>query len=347
LGVTDSLAEGGLLSRPLQIRLEVAMLVLTAQDIRQALPIWAAIETQKQAYIAVANRSANMPMRTPVAVPEQDAVTLFMPAKVGASLGAKIVSVFPRNVAKGKAMIHGVVVLMDSETGEPVALLDATYLTALRTAAGAGAATDALAQPKATRAALIGAGTLARTHLAAICAVRPISQVRVFSRNPEHVTAFIEEMQADCHAELIPASTASAAISDAEVVCCTTTSATPVFDGHDLEDGAHVNGVGSYTLQMQEVDTYTVGRAGKVYVDSRESVLAEAGDVVNPIQQGLITENDLIEIGSVLAGQHSGRTSPWAITFFKSCGLAVQDVMAANEAVRRAKEMNLGQTIDL
>jgi ornithine cyclodeaminase/alanine dehydrogenase-like protein (mu-crystallin family) len=323
------------------------MLILTAQDIRQALPMRAAIETQKRAYIAVATGTAVLPLRTPLSVPEQDAVTLFMPARVGDSLGAKIVSVFPRNVAHNLPMISGVVVMIDSETGAPAALLDANYLTALRTAAGSGAATEALALPGARTAAILGAGTLARTHLLAICAVRPLTDIRVYSRNPQHVAALIAEMQPQVEAHLIAATSSAEAVRDADIICCATTSSVPVMDGHDLKPGAHVNGVGSYTLQMQEVDSHTVQRAGQVFVDSRESVLAEAGDLVTPIKQGLLTESDLIEVGLVMAGQHPGRTSTEAITFFKSCGLAAQDVVAAGEAIRLAKELHLGTEINL
>jgi ornithine cyclodeaminase/alanine dehydrogenase-like protein (mu-crystallin family) len=136
-------------------------------------------------------------------------------------------------------------------------------------------------------------------------------------------------------------------VRDADVVSTATTSATPVFDGRDLKPGTHVNGVGSYTLQMQEIDSQVARRAGKVFVDSREAVLAETADVVNPLKEGLIAEADLIEIGAVAVGQHPGRTSADEITFFKSCGIAVQDVAAGGEVLRRAKEMKLGAEIAL
>lgn len=323
------------------------MLILTAQDIRQALPMQAAIETQKQAYLAVAQRTANLPLRTSLSVPAQEAVALFMPAHVGDNLGAKIVSVFPKNIAHGRPIIHGVVVMLDAATGEPIALLDATYLTALRTAAGSGAATKALARPDAQIGAIIGSGTLARTHLLAICAARRLIEVQIYSPNVEHVTALINEMRSAVEVNLVAAPSVSAAIHQADIICCTTTSTTPVIDGHDVRPGAHINGVGSYTLGMQEVNSYTVLRCGKVFVDSKESVLAEAGDVVNPIKTGLISEADLIEIGLVIGGQAPGRQSNETVTFFKSCGLAAQDVVAAGEAIRRAKELKLGIEIKL
>jgi ornithine cyclodeaminase/alanine dehydrogenase-like protein (mu-crystallin family) len=323
------------------------MRILTASDIQRALPMAAAIETQKQAYAAVADRTAVLPLRTPLSVPEHNALTLFMPARVANDLGVKIVSVFPNNVRQGLPMIHGVVIMVETATGRPAALLDATYLTALRTGAGAGAATDVLARPESRAAALLGTGALARTHLLALCHVRPIDRVAVYSRDAGRVAAFINEMQAAVEARLMAAATPAEAVRDADVICCATTSSTPVFDGHDLKPGAHVNGVGSYTLQMQEVDIHTVLRAGVVFVDARESVLAEAGDVANPIQAGIIAESDLVEIGAVINGTHPGRRSAEAITFFKSCGVAAQDVTAAGEVLRRATELNLGTDVPL
>ncbi len=322
------------------------MLILSAQDLRQALPMRAAIDTQKQAYIAVATGGADLPLRTPVRVPEQDAVTLFMPANVAGNLGAKIVSVFPKNVAAGRPMIHGVVVMVDTTTGEPSALLDATYLTALRTAAGSGAATEALARSDSHILALIGSGTLARTHLLAMCEVRPITEARIYSRNANHIAALIDEMQPQVQAKLIASPDAAAAIQDADIICCATTATSPVIEGRHLRPGAHVNGVGSYTLQMQEIDGETLRRAGKAYVDSRESVLAEAGELVAAIQSGALTESSLVEIGAVLNGQ-PGRNSAQALTVFKSCGLAAQDVVAAGAAIRRAKELGLGVEVKL
>ncbi|MBI3243472.1 MAG: ornithine cyclodeaminase family protein [Chloroflexi bacterium] len=318
------------------------MLILTAADVRRALPMRAAIDSQKRAYASLVNGEAALPLRTPVTVPNQGAVTLFMPARVGGDLGAKVVSVFPNNVAKGLPMIHGAVILVDTTTGQPIALMDATYLTALRTGAGAGAATETLARPDSRVAAIIGSGALARAHLLAICEARPIKLARIFSRNPQRVSAFIDEMQPLVGATLVAAPSPAEAVREADIVCTVTTSNTPVFDGNDLKPGAHVNGAGSYTLDMQEVDAETVRRAGKVFVDSRESALAEAGDVAEPIKANLIAESDLIEIGAVITGSQPGRTSSDQITFFKSCGVAVQDVAAGGEVLRRAKELGLG-----
>ena len=323
------------------------MLILSDADVRQAMPMWAAIESQRRAFASLATGDAELPLRTQVPVPAAGAVTLFMPARVGGDLGGKVVSVFPHNPARGLALVQGVLLLIDAGTGRPAALLDAASLTALRTGAASGLATDLLAVPGARTAAVLGTGAQAATQLLAVCAVRPVERVRVFSRDPGHVGAFIARMQPEVGAALLPAASPAEAVRGADVVCAATTSPTPVFDGRDLAPGAHVNGVGSYTLNMQEVDTETVRRAGRVFVDSRTAALAEAGDVMIPLREAVITEADLVELGAVAAGQRPGWRAAEEITFFKSVGIAVQDVAAAGEVVRRARELGLGREIDL
>jgi ornithine cyclodeaminase/alanine dehydrogenase-like protein (mu-crystallin family) len=321
------------------------VLVLSAEDVRRALSMRAAIDTQKRAFVALATGQAELPLRTAVPVPAESAVTLVMPARVGGDLGAKLVSVFPHNQARGIPLLHGLLVLIDATTGQPAAVMDATYLTALRTGAVSGLATELLAAPEAGTAAILGTGVQAGTQLLAICAVRPIHKVWVFSRDPEHVAAFIARMQPEVAATLTAAPSPNAAVREADVVCAATTSATPIFEGRALRTGAHVNGIGSYTLQMQEVDTETVRRAGRVFVDCRPAALVEAGDAVLPLRAGVIAETDLIELGAVASGQHPGRTSRDEITFFKGVGIAVQDVAIGGEVLRRAREKGLGTEI--
>jgi alanine dehydrogenase len=326
--------------------------ILSGGDVRRAVRMAEAIQAVKEAYIQLSTGQAVVPLRTPVEVEKRDAVTLFMPAYLAASdaMGAKIVSVFPGNPAEGLPLIHAVVIVVDAETGRPVALMDGTHLTALRTGAASGAATDLLARPDARVAAIFGAGAQARTQLEAICTVRPIEKVWVYDTVPEAALAYVEEMKG--HGRPVPtdvmvAASPAQAVGEADVICTATTSTTPVFDDAHLKPGVHINGIGSYTPEMQEVPAETVARA-RVVVDSRSASLAEAGDLIVPLAEGLITKAGIHgEIGEVAAGRISGRGSDQEITFFKSVGVAVQDVAVADLILRRAAEMGLGVEVDL
>lgn len=305
----------------------------------------AAIAAMKAAFAELSTGQAVVPLRVPLAVPPADGLSLFMPAYLPSlGLGAKIVSVFPRNAAQGQPMINGLVILLDPATGEPAALCDGAFLTAWRTGAGAGAATDLLARPAARVGAVLGCGAQARTQAIAIDTVRALDVIHVYAPTAAHVARFVAEVQPEVRATLLPAASADAAVADADVICAATTSATPVFDGRRLKPGAHVNGVGSYTTAMQEVDAATVSRA-RIFVDARAGALAEAGDLVIPLRAGLLDAAAWTELGEVVAGLKPGRQSADEITFFKSVGNAVQDVAAAATALTEARRLGLGQTV--
>ena len=322
------------------------LLLLSAQDLRAALPMPAAIAAMKSAFAALSTGQATVPLRIAMSVAPVEGLSLFMPAFLpGSGLGAKIVSVFPRNAQRVKPIIHGLVVVLDPTTGEPVALCDGTFLTAWRTGAASGAATDLLARPEAKTAALLGCGAQARTQALAIDAVRALDIVRVYASTPAHVQAFVLEMQSQLSVRLEAASSSAEAVRDADVICAATTSATPVFDGALLKPGAHVNGVGSYTTHMQEVDAAAVSRA-RIFVDARSSALAEAGDLVIPLNAGQTRLEDWTELGEVVAGLKPGRQSPDEVTFFKSVGVAVQDVAAAGQALEAARRLGLGKVVE-
>ena len=218
-------------------------------------------------------------------------------------------------------------------------------MTAIRTGAASGAATDLLARPDSHVAAIFGAGVQARTQLEAICSVRPIRSVWVYSPTPARVDTFIAEMagQGTIPTDLRAASNPQQAVAEADVICTATTAVTPVFDDNDLKTGVHINGIGSYTPAMQEVPAETVARA-LIVVDTYEAALAEAGDLIQPIQQGIIKEEDIhAEIGELVLERKQGRTHSEQITFFKSVGVAVQDAAAADLALRNAQ--GLGQQV--
>jgi len=328
------------------------MHILSGADVRRAVTMSEAIQAVRQAYIQLSAGQAVVPLRTPVPIEQRGAVTLFMPAYLAHSdaLGAKIVSVFPGNTAQGLPLIHALVIVVDAATGRPLALLDGTYLTALRTGAASGVATDLLARPDARVVAIFGAGAQARTQLEAVCTVRTIEKVWVHDTAPEAAAAYVQEMRE--HGRPVPADISVAespaqATAQADIICTATTSSTPVFDDAHLKPGVHVNGIGAYTPEMQEIPAETVVRA-KVVVDSRSASLEEAGDLIIPLRQGLITRDDIYgEIGEIAAGQIPGRESDQEVTFFKSVGIAVQDVAVADLVLRRATELGLGLEVEL
>ena len=325
--------------------------VLNASEVRAALPMAVAIEAMKDAYRQLSLGLADAPLRSRIDIPDQDAAALFMPAFLSQTgdLAVKVVSIFPRNAERGLPTLHALVVVLDAATGRPAALLEGSSLTALRTGAGSGAATDLLARPEARVGAVFGSGGQARTQLEAICTVRPLERVWIVGRDRAKAEAFAREMagQGPIPRDVRVADEPSQAVSQADVVCTATTSSTPVFDGNDLRPGAHVNAIGGFTPRMQEVDAVTVQRA-RVFVDSRAAALAEAGDLIEPIRQGVIPSDWIVgELGEVVAGAVAGRRSPEEITLFKSVGVSVQDAVAAARALERARAADLGTVLRL
>ncbi len=328
------------------------LLMLSANEVRRAVPMASAIEVVKGAFAQLSTGKAVVPLRTQLPVERHEGVTLFMPAYLSETddLGVKIVSVFPRNVDRGIPTIFAIVIAVDASTGRPVAIMDGTYLTALRTGAASGAATDLLARKDAKVAAIFGAGAQARTQLLAVCEVREIKRVWIYDVARERAEAFVEEMRGKGRipADVRVASSPSEAVRDADVICTATTSSTPVFDGNDLKPGVHVNAIGSFTPQMQEVDETTIRRASKIVVDSREACLAEAGDLIVPVRKGIITEDDIYaELGEIAAGLKPGRERDDEITYFKSVGNAVQDVSVARRVLEKARELGLGREVEI
>jgi len=235
--------------------------------------------------------------------------------------------------------------LIEPDTGRLEAILDGASLTAIRTAAASGAATDLLARPESRSLAILGAGVQARSHVEAICSVRPIETIAVYSPSPSKVEDLIGEFagRTDIEARFVAARSASEAIEGAEIICSTTTARTPVFQDHDVRPGTHINAVGSYTPEAAEVPPETVARA-LVVVDSREATWIEAGDLIQPLRAGRIEAGHVVaELGEIVLGQKPGRTGPEEITLFKSVGVAVQDASAARVAIDNARRDGLGR----
>jgi len=319
--------------------------ILNAQDVRQALPMPEAIAAMRAAFIDLARGDAQAPQR--LVINTQAGDSLFMPAYLpgGDALAQKIVSVFPQNPARGLPVITGLVIVLDPDTGEPRALLEGATLTAIRTGAASGLATDLLARPDSRTFALIGAGGQAYDQARAVLAVREIADLRITSRSG----ASAEKLAQRLRAEGVNARATSTreAVQGADIITAVTTSVTPVFLDADVSPGAHINLVGAYTRDMQEAPAATILRA-QVFVDDVMAAAHEAGDIIKPIRANLYSTDDLAgTLGELLLGKVSGRASDEAITVFKSVGLAVQDAAAAARALAAAEKKGLGNVIEM
>jgi ornithine cyclodeaminase/alanine dehydrogenase-like protein (mu-crystallin family) len=326
------------------------VLLLSADDVRALVPMADAIAAMREAFQALSDGRAVIPVRATVRVPGSEAVFLGMPGALAApdgsaaALGAKLVSVFPANAAVGRPIVAAVVMMFDPVDGRPEALLEGATLTALRTGAASGLATDLLALPEASIVALFGTGVQARAQLEAVCAVRRVTQVRVVGRDGPRAQAFAawaREQPWIRGATVLVAGDPEVAVRGAEVVVTATTSPHPVFPGRAIAPGGHVNAVGAFQPHAREVDSDLVARAA-VFVDSRAAALEEAGDLLIPMREGRFGAEALRgEIGEVASGR-AGRRGSDEITLFKSVGNAAQDLAVAALAVRRAQRAGRG-----
>jgi ornithine cyclodeaminase len=305
-----------------------------ADAIRGAVPIADLLDAVEAAYRDVAVGRDRSPLRSHVALDAGD--LLLMPGVRGGGTGAsvKLVTVVPANAERGLPTLHALVIWLDAATGEPLALMDGATITAMRTGAASGVATRLLARPDSSTLAVIGAGGQAEWQVRAVLAARPIRRVLVHARSPEARSRFADLMTEALGVPVEAAASAEAAVREADVVCCATTSAEPVFDSAWLPPGTHVNGIGAFRLGMVELPPGLFARASLVAVDSRAAAMAEAGDVVAAIERGLLAEAELVELGTIGRDWVESR-DPGAITVFKSVGLAIQDVAAAELVTRR------------
>lgn len=315
--------------------------ILTSDDVKAALPMPKAIEIMKHAFGQLSTGMATVPLRSKISSDKGD--TLLMSAFLRGSqdLGVKIVSIYKDNPSQGIPTVTAVVIALDPQTGQPRALIEGDSLTAIRTGATGGLASELLARPNAETVALFGAGVQARAQLQGVIAVRSITQVNLFDPSPSMSQRLADEIATW---EAAPAvnlvSNSKEAIQDADIIITATTSSKPVFDGHGLKAGTHITGVGSYTPQMQEVDETTVRRS-RIVVDSRDACLAEAGDLIIP--KATIDA----ELGEIINGIKPGRHSDEEITFFKTVGVAVEDAAAAAAILTEAEKNELGTVIEV
>jgi ornithine cyclodeaminase/alanine dehydrogenase-like protein (mu-crystallin family) len=327
------------------------MLILSAVDVARALTMREAIEAVRRGFVELSAGSAQVPLRASLEAGRHDGLTLVMPGYLSETdaLAVKVVSIHHRNSALSLPLIHALVLVIEPTTGRVLAAIEGSSLTALRTGAASGLATELLARRDAQTAAIFGAGRQARTQLLAVCAVRPIRRVFIYAPRASAVAELIGEIGPQLpEVELLAASSSSEAVRAAEVICAATNSAQPVFAGVDLKPGAHINAIGAYKPSMREVDGVTIARAAKIVVDERQAALAEAGDLLQAIDEGIIRAADIYaEIGEIAAGRRPGRERDDEITCFKSVGNASQDVAVAAAICARASALALGVEVAL
>jgi ornithine cyclodeaminase/alanine dehydrogenase-like protein (mu-crystallin family) len=323
--------------------------VLTSAEIERLLPMGECIEVVADAFIALEQGEMAQPLRTVWMPPEANGGMAWMPARRGGAeplYGMKVLCVIPDNPTRGLDGHQGQVLLSDGVTGQLRALLDASAVTAIRTAAVSALATRLLAREGASRLAIVGTGVQARSHLESIPLVRPIELVRVAGRTPEAARAFAEGASGRVPFEVEPCTSVEEAVRGADVVVTATTSREPILEREWLGPGAHVNAVGASQPTSRELDTATVADA-VLFTDRRESLENEAAEYRLALEEGLIEPGHVrAELGELLTGAATGRSSDDELTLFRSLGLAACDVAAAAHVVAKAEASDTGVTVE-
>jgi len=325
------------------------LLVLNAQAVYELLPYAECAQLVRDGLAARARGEVYQPLRTVLRPPGGDGLMVLMPCAGTQAYSLKAICVFPGNPAQGKDAHQGGVLLYRPDTGEPMALINASALTEIRTAAASAVATSLLARPGASDLAIIGTGVQARAHALALAATRPLTSIRIAGRTPERAQAVAAGLAGLAPLAGIPvmaSSSAAGAVAGAGIVVTATNSATPVVQDAWLAPGAHINAVGACLPDTRELGPATVARAA-VFTDSRESALAEAGDIGLAVAEGAIGPGHVrAEIGELLTGSAGGRTGDDEITVFESLGLAVEDLAAGLGAYQNAAALGAGTWVD-
>lgn len=324
------------------------MLLLSKDDIKKVFSIKDAIEADKKAFQLVVEKKCDAPLRTNIQAPKHDGCFLFMPAYVEEmdTASLKVINIFPHNIDNGIPSSPAQIMLIDGKTGVVDAILDGTYVTQLRTGASSGAAFDLLAKENCRIGAIIGTGGQAPTQLEAMLAARSLEEVRVFDLDFERTKAFAARMQEelkDYGAKIIAVSSSDAAIEDADLIITVTPSSKPVFDATKVKAGATISCVGAYQYHMQELDPAIFARKPKIYFDSEEMVLSESGDILQPMDQGILSKEDFTgDLGDVIKGELVGRENDEEIIVYETVGVATQDLVTAKEIYDRAVKAGIG-----
>ena len=324
------------------------MLLLNQNDVMKVLDMTPCMEVVEKAFVELASGTAVLPPR--INLFTEEGLGLYMPAylKEMGALACKVVTSYVNNPAKHKLpTIMGKVLLQDPETGDVICIMDGGYLTAVRTGAASGVATRYLArEDSGQKVGIFGAGAQARTQLQAMTIARDIARAYVYDVNDETVGRFITDMASLLQLDIVRAASPDQVLEEADIICTASSSPAPVFGGSKVREGTHINSVGSHTPKARELDTAIIKRS-KIIADSYDACLNEAGDIMIPIQEGVIDKSHLhAELGEVITGGKTGRTDAREITLFKSNGLAIQDVAAAKLAYDKAVQAGIGTSVE-
>ena len=322
-------------------------ILLTDSDVRKVLPVAGLADVMERALASFSSGQVNQPVRSSVHVDKHQAFFGVMPAYLNEppALGAKLVTVFSGNAARGLPALNATIVLLDPETGALTAIMDGRHITAARTAAVSAVAVRHLSRTNSYVLAILGSGVEARSHAEAVCGIKLFQEVRAWSPTPEHLARFVSEASALVQRPVRAAANTKDAVREADVVVLATSSVVPVIQRDWISLGTLVISLGAHEPGMREMDPALTARA-RVIVDSRAAALVEAGDIVQGIREGHFTEARIAgELGEVILGRVPGRRTNEEIIIFKSLGMAVEDVAAAHLVLARAKEQGIGREI--
>jgi ornithine cyclodeaminase/alanine dehydrogenase-like protein (mu-crystallin family) len=315
------------------------MLLLTEEDVRQVLTMDLAIEAVEEGLRKMALDEAQNVPRTRA---QTDHAMLHVMSAAARTLGVMGCKAYSTS-RKGT---HFHVALYDGRTGALLSLMQADYLGQMRTGAASGVATQYMARPDASEVGIFGSGKQARTQLLAVCKVRKINRIQVYSPNEEHRRKFAAELSNLCETEVVPVPRPEMAAEDKDIIITATSSREPVLNGHWIAEGTHINAIGSNFLTKAEIDAVTVRRCDSIVVDSKEQARLEAGDFVQALEDGSIHWADVHELGQVIVGRYTGRAHPQDVTLFKSLGIALEDVAVAARVYAKAQAAGLGRHIE-
>ena len=325
------------------------VLIVNQSEVPKLLPMAECIEVMAEAFKSLAGGNDILPLRPVMWLPQKVGALGMMPAYVDdlKVMGVKVVSVFPGNEGTEHDSHQGTVMIYEAAHGSLLAIVDASEITAIRTAATTGLATRLLARDDADTLAILGSGIQARSHLEAMLAVRHIRRVRVWSRKAENAAAFVAQARKRYDVTIETAETVAQAVKPADIICTTTAAPEPILRREWIAAGTHINAVGSSVSFTRELDTATMV-ASRLFVDRRESTLNEAGDFLMPKKEGAVGDDHILaELGDLVSGSAAGRETKTEITLFKSLGLAIEDVAAAMHVYRQAKEQDAGTWVEI